>query len=127
EAVPDARFCLWCNEDTPLVWPELLHAVAGSDEAASLEGEDDMLTMLLSDEGLAALRSHLAAAAGPFTQAERHEITAEFLERYAKPEEMEATIDMPGWSADLVEEMSQAYDEDVAQLATLSGVTFMRP
>lgn len=127
EAVPDARFVFWCNEDTPLIWPELLHTVAGLDGTASLEGEDDMLTLLLSEEGLAALRSHLAEAKGPFTQPERHEITASFLERYARPDEMEVAIDMPGWSADLVEEMTEVYDEDVAEAAALPGVTFLLP
>ncbi|MCA0273590.1 MAG: hypothetical protein LCH69_16230 [Proteobacteria bacterium] len=127
EAVPDARLVLWCNEDTPLIWPELLHAVAGLDGTASLEGEDDMLTLLLSEEGLAALRTHLAEAKGPFTQSERYEITASFLERYARPEEMEASIDMPGWSADMVAEMTEIYDEDVAEAAALPGVSFLLP
>lgn len=127
EAVPDARLVLWCNEDTPLIWPELLHAVAGLDGTAPLEGEDDMLTMLLSEEGLAALRAHLAEVEGPFTQAERHDITSDFLERYAKPEEMEASIDMPGWSAALVAEMTEIYDEDAAEAADLPGVSFLLP
>ncbi|HQU66669.1 MAG TPA: hypothetical protein PLI43_00570 [Albidovulum sp.] len=127
EAVPDARLVLWCNEDTPIIWPELLHAVAGLDGTASLEGEDDILTMLLSEEGLGALRTHLAEAEGPFTQAERHDITASFLERYARPEEMEAAIDMPGWSAALVAEMAEIYDEDVAEAADLPGVSFLLP
>jgi hypothetical protein len=125
--VPDARLVLWCNEDTALIWPELLHAMAGMDGTASLEGEDDMLTMLLSEEGLAALRVHLAEAEGPFSQAERRDITTSFLERFARPEEMEASIDMPGWSAELVAEMTEIYDEDVAEAADLPGVVFLLP
>lgn len=127
EAVPDARVLLWCNEDTPLLWPDILHAVAGSDGAAPLEGEDDMLMMLLSDEGLVALQTHLAEVEGPFGPVERREITARFLERYARPEEMETSIDMPGWSADLIEEMTCVYDEDVAEVAALPGVEFLLP
>lgn len=127
EAAPDARLVFWCNEDTPLLWPDVLHIVAGTDGEEPLDGEDDMLMMLLSDEGLAALHTRLADATGPFTPEDRRAITAEFLERYAKPDEMEATVDMPGWSADLVAEMTEAYDEDVARVAALPGVEFMLP
>ena len=127
EAVPDARIVLWCNEDTPLLWPDILHAVAGDQGDAPIEGEDDMLMMLLSDEGLAALHTHLAGVEGPFGATERRDITASFLERYARTEEMETIVDMPGWSADLIVEMTEAYDEDVAEVAGLPGVEFLLP
>lgn len=127
EAVPDARLIFWCNEDTPLLWPDILHGIVGGDGDVPLDGEDDMLTMLLSDEGLAALHSHLAGIEGPIGVAERHEITASFLDRFARPEEMETSVDMPGWSAAMVEEMTLAYDDDVAEVAALPGVEFLLP
>lgn len=127
EAVPDADLVLWCNEDTPLLWPDILHALAGPGVQEFLEGEDDMLLHLLTDAGLAELHAYLDAETGPFPPSRRQEVTADFLARHARPEEMEVVIDLPGWSTDLIDEMTEAYDEDVATVAALPGVTFLQP
>lgn len=127
EAVPDARLVLWCNEDSPLLWPDLLREISGDASPEPLEGEDDMLTFLLSEEGLSALAAYVDGDDGDFPPERVREVTADFLERYARPDEMEMSVDLPGWSETLVAEMTAAYDADVAEIAALPGVNVLLP
>lgn len=126
-AVPDADLVLWCNEDTPLIWPDLLRRIAGDSGPEPLEGEDDMLALLLTEAGFARYRGFVTGRETPLTPAQRHRIAAAFLRKFARPEEMELTVDLPGWSAELIAEMTEAYDADVAEIAALPGVTFLLP
>ncbi len=127
DAAPDAGLVLWCNEDTPLLWPDILRAVAGDDGPDPLEGEDDMLVQLLPDAALARFREFVDTRDGPLRPDQRQRVTAAFLRKFARAEEMEVSVDLPGWSQGLVEEMTEAYDADVAEIAALPGVVFMLP
>jgi hypothetical protein len=126
-AVPDAGLVLWCNEDTPLLWPELLRQIAGDAGPEPLAGEDDMLALLLTEQGLGRYREFLATREAPLAPAQMQRVAAAFLRKFARPEEMELSIDLPGWSEALIAEMSAAYDADVAEIAALPGVTFLMP
>ncbi len=127
EAVPDAGLVFWCNEDTPLLWPDILAQVAGDIGPDPLEGEDDMLALLLTEEGLERYREFVKSHEGPLRPDQRQRIAATFLRKFAKPEEMELSVDLPGWSETLIAEMTEAYDADVAEVAALPGVTFLMP
>jgi hypothetical protein len=127
EAVPDAGLVFWCNEDTPLLWPDILHRVAGDVGPEPLDGEDDMLALLLTEPGFARYREFIASHEGPLRPDQRQRIAAAFLRKFSKPEEMELAVDLPGWTEALIAEMTEAYDADVAEVAALPGVTFLMP
>ncbi len=44
-----------------------------------------------------------------------------------KREQMEIEVSLPGWTQDLVDRLSDLYDEDVAQIAALPGIEFIAP
>jgi hypothetical protein len=54
-------------------------------------------------------------------------VIAAFLEKFALPEEIEEEIDMPGWTDDLVEELTAAYDEDMHTIKRIPGVQIISP
>ncbi|MGP3696156.1 hypothetical protein [Rhodobacter sp. NSM] len=122
-AAPDVPLTVWCDEDTPLIWPEVLGSLTGTDPAA-LEGTDDLLAAIMSAEGLTRLRTALAEAPtdGPI---QRRRLISSHLEAYALPDRIEMEFEMPGWSPDVVEMLTRAYDEDVARIQTLQGVSFL--
>lgn len=124
--MPDIDLTVWCNEDTPLIWPEILRALAGLGPEDALEGDFDLLATLMRDEGLAKLKAHLDAQP-PQTVAERRRITTEFLEEFGKSEELEVEVDLPGWTDDMVEAITAAYERDCAEIAAMPGVTFIAP
>lgn len=126
DANPGVPLTVWCDEDTPLVWPEVLRAVAGLPEGVSLEGEDDLHAGLMSSEGVARLKAYLESHP-PQSVMQRRKIVSAFLDKFALPERIDQEIEMPGWTADMVAEMTQAYEADVARIAQMGEISFLAP
>ena len=121
---PDAPFTIWCDEDTPLIWPEVLRAVAGHSAAVQLDGETELLERLMVPEGLARMRDYLAANP-PVGVTQRRRVVSAFLDKFAMPDQIEAEIDIPGWDAGTIERLEAAYRRDIQQIAAMPGVTFL--
>jgi len=100
--------------------------VAGLPEGLSLEGEDDLHAGLMSSEGVARLRAYLESHP-PQSVMQRRKIVSAFLDKFALPERIDQEIEMPGWTADMVTEMTQAYEADVARIAQMGEITFLAP
>jgi hypothetical protein len=126
EANPDARLTVWCDEDTPLIWPEVLQAVSGHAPHTVLDGTFDVLELIMSADGLKRLRAYLDTK-GPFSIERRRRAVTAFLDKFALPEKIDYEIKMPGWTESLVDRMTQIYDQDVAQIAQMPGVRFLAP
>lgn len=125
EASPEVPLTIWCDEDTPVIWPEVLRAVAGlGSDAAPLEGGNDRLRELMSEAGLEKLSSYLETNPPP-TPELRRRIVAAFLDKYALEDAMELELDLPGWTDELVEELTDIYEEDAGEIAGMDGVTFL--
>lgn len=123
---PDVPLTVWCDEDTPLIWPEVLQAVSGHSPAIALEDTDALLTTLMAPDGMAQLNRYLAENP-PTSGTLRKQIVAGFLDKFADPSKIDIDLDMPGWTDDLVSEMTETYESDVAQLVQIPGLTFIAP
>jgi hypothetical protein len=123
---PDADLTIWCDEDTPLIWPEVLAAVSGMAADTVLEDADDLLAQIMTPDGLTRLRNYLAEK-GPFPPDRRRRVVTAFLDKFAVPDQIEMDIAMPGWTADYVAAMTESYDIDVARIRAMPGVTFIAP
>lgn len=124
EANPDCNITVWCNEDTPLIWPEILHEVAGVEPEVRLMGGLDILAQIMAKEGMKRLRNYM----GEHTihnEIQRRRVLAAFLDKFALDEEVEEEITLPGWSEDLMAELSQAYDDDMHEIKSIPGVTLL--
>jgi hypothetical protein len=126
EKNPDVPLTVWCDEDTPLLWPEILRAVAGHPAGMELEGADDFLATLMSADGMARMRDYMAQTP-PRTDAQRRRIVSAFLDKFALPDQIEMELDLPGWTEDYVETLSAGYDRDVARIAQMPGVRLLAP
>ncbi|MGR3540018.1 MAG: hypothetical protein ACU0BS_01130 [Hasllibacter sp.] len=126
EAVPEARITVWCNEDTPLIWADVLHRLAGLEGEPRLEGEDDLLVELMAPEGLTRYRAYLAKHP-PSSDIQRRRIISAFLDKFALPGATEDEADIPGWTEETVETLTAIYDEDVWTIAGMDGVELLQP
>lgn len=126
DANPGVPLTVWCDEDTPLIWPEILRAVAGLPEGTQLDGDADLISGLMSGEGLSRLEAYLQSHP-PQSVMQRRKIVSAFLDKFALPERIDQEIEMPGWSEDMVAEMTKAYDADVARIAQMGEITFLAP
>jgi hypothetical protein len=121
---PDVPLTVWCNEDTPLIWPEVLQSVSGHAPGTGLEETNELLSAIMSEAGLARYHAYCREHP-PQSVSHRRRIVTAFLEKFGRPEALEHEIALPGWTEDLVGHMTAAYLEDVERIARMPRVTFI--
>jgi len=126
KGAPDARITVWCNEDTPLIWPEVLRAMAGHPETVQLEKDDNLLATIMSEEGLRRMRTYLATRP-PRTVTQRRRIVTAFLNKFALDEAMEDEVELPGWTEQIMDVLSERYEGDIDRIEKLPGVRVILP
>jgi hypothetical protein len=126
DAVPESPVTVWCNEDTPLIWGEVMREMAGVDPLYPLEGVDDLIADLMDPAGLRRMQRYLADSP-PESEVLRRRIVAAFLDKYALDDALEEELDTPGWPEELLDEMTAAYEEDMDAIAHIPGLTLITP
>lgn len=123
-ANPDTHITVWCNEDTPLMWSEIMHSITGVGGNYSLKGSLDILNPIMVRDGFERMQDYLAKTEIP-SEEQRRRVIAAFLEKYAILDEIEEEIDVPGWTEDLIDELSDTYDDDLDMIEQIPGVTLL--
>ncbi|PYE81412.1 hypothetical protein [Pseudoroseicyclus aestuarii] len=123
KALPEARLTLWCSEDMPLVWQEVLETVAGAQDAPS--GRHDLLAEILPAPALERYSAYVEAHA--LSAAQRRHVIGVFLGKFAIPKAVKQEIDLPGCCDGTLAAMTQAYEADLARIAQMEGVALIRP
>ncbi|MDO5658906.1 MAG: hypothetical protein Q4G36_11370 [Paracoccus sp. (in: a-proteobacteria)] len=126
QAAQGRRIVLWCNEDTPLIWPEILHRIANVPRNPPLRGTMQVLAELLPPEKLRQLQDRIAAETDLATD-DRRAMVEQALAADAIADKVEIEADLPGWTQDMIDQMSEDYDRDIAQIVGLPGVEFIAP
>lgn len=125
-AAPNVQLTLWCNEDTPLIWAQLLREMAGLEALVPLKGEFTLLREIMTPAGMTRFESYLAERPG-MTEMQKRRVIAAFLDKFADEEAIEEELDLPGWTEDLVERLTELYDDDVHAIGRLPGITLITP
>jgi hypothetical protein len=126
ESNPDCPITVWCNEDTPLIWPEIIREISGHNSSKRLKGGFDVLATIMQKEGMRRLRTYLGTNP-PQNENQRRRILAAFLDKYLIEDAVEEVLDVPGWTDELVEALTQTYEDDLLEIEKIPGVTFIAP
>ena len=126
EMNPTAPITVWCDEDTPLLWPEVLQAVSGHSDKIVLDDTDDLLASIMSADGMQRMTSYMQTHP-PQNTAQRRRVVSAFLDKFALPDQVDMEIEMDGWSEELISRTSEAYDQDVSRIMAMDGVKFLTP
>lgn len=126
EMAPSVPITFWCNEDTPVLWAQIIREMAGVAAEEKIVGGFDLLSTIMTKEGMERLRSYLHGHQEMNEEQKRRTIAA-FLDKFAIEDAIEEELDMPGWTEALVDELTELYDEDVARLANMPGVRMIVP
>lgn len=121
DAEPDIPITLWCNEDSPLIYGELIRTMAGLPENARLKGAFDLLSEIMSTEGMRRFRTYFAENP-TMTEPQKRRAMIAFLDKYAIEEKVEDDIELPDWPDEVFEYLTDAYEEDVDAMARMEGV-----
>jgi hypothetical protein len=126
EAAPEVAIVLWCNEDAPFIWTEILQEIAGLAPADPVVSGHDLLGDILKPDGMKRFESYMAGKPG-LTVNQRRRVIEVFLEKFAREEAIEEELNVPDWTQELVAEMTETYDEDIAAIAQIPGVQLIAP
>jgi hypothetical protein len=125
-AHPDVPITLWCNEDSPLIWAQIIREMAGLNPGTKIKGGFDLLSEIMTKEGMKRFRDYLAKHP-VMTEIQKRRVMVAFLDKFARPDAIEEELDVPGWTEELVDELTEAYDEDVFEIARIPGVNLITP
>ncbi len=122
-AAPHTPLYVWCNEDTPLIWEELIRLQSGVSDATAVTGQFDILANIVSDAGMTALKAGLAKG----VLGGQQDLIADVLETHMLPELVEESIELPGLDDATVAAISENYENDLDVIADMEGVELILP
>jgi len=126
EAYPDMPITVWCNEDLPLIWPELIRELGGLEPTTAIEGEFTMLKEIMAEPGMQRFRAYLNSHPG-MSETQKRRVIAAFLDKFARDEAIEEELDIPGWTDDLIDQLTEIYDEDLYTIQSIPGINLITP
>ena len=126
EAVPNVALTIWCNEDTPLIWAQIIREIAGLGPGDKIIGALDLVNSIMSKAGIKRLNAYLQKHP-EMPEVQQRRVIAAFLDKFAVEEKVEEVLDLPGWTDDLVDELTDMYDEDVLRIQRIPGVQMIAP
>lgn len=122
---PDAHLTVWCDEDTPFIWHRILQAVSGHDDETELAHTYDWFEQVMVDRGAEKLEAYMKATP-PVDDAHRQRVIAAFLDKYYDADKVDVDVSIPEWDEDIIDTISQLYEEDVDHLASSTDVTLIQ-
>ena len=125
-AAHDVALTVWCNEDTPLIWAHLIREIAGLEANTKIIGGFDLLSEIMSPNGMSRFRAYLKTHP-VMTEIQKRRVIAAFLDKYSLDEVIEEEVDLPGWTDDLIDQLTEIYEEDVFAIQQMPGVTLITP
>ncbi len=123
-SAPGTEFTIWCFEDTPLIWASIIREMAGLPEGQRITGGFDLLSTLISGEGMQKFRAFLRRHSR-LDEVRKREVIAAFLEEFGLEEQIEEELDLPGWTEELVADLTRIYDADMLRVREMPGVRFL--
>ncbi|MHA6263828.1 hypothetical protein ACXYMO_11545 [Arenibacterium sp. CAU 1754] len=126
EAVPDMPITVWCNEDTPMIWAQIIRQMAGLGDGEKIIGGFDLLSTIMTQEGMRRFRTYLHTHRN-LDEIQKREVIATFLDKYAIEDAIVEELDLPGWTDELIEMMTELYDADVERILQMSDIQMIAP
>jgi len=126
DALPEVPVTVWCDEDSPLVWGEVIREMSGVGPPFPIIGAYSRLAEIMTNEGMNRFRAYLAERPD-LTEIQIRRVMVAFLDKYVDEAKVEDEVDMPGWTEDTIDELTELYEEDVFEIGRLPGVTLISP
>ena len=87
DAIPAIAITVWCNEDTQLIWPQVICEIAGLKLGEEIVGEFDLLNDIMSKEGMERFAAYLKLHPD-MTEVQKLLIISAFLDKIALEERL---------------------------------------
>ncbi|MEL7281277.1 MAG: hypothetical protein AAFY35_17535 [Pseudomonadota bacterium] len=124
--IPDIPITVWCNEDTPLIWAELIREMGGLDPTQHIEGEYDLLEEIMTETGMKRFLAYVESHPG-MTEVQKRRVIAAFLDKFVDDDAVEEEYELDGWTSEIIDQMTELYEEDVFNIPRVPGVNLITP
>ena len=124
--VPDIPITVWCNEDTPLIWGEVVREMAALDATVGFEGEFSLLSEIMTETGMKRFHAYMGEHPG-MSEIQKRRVISAFLDKYADEEAVEEEYDIDGWTEDKINQLTDIYEDDIMAIPQVPGVTMITP
>ncbi len=125
-AQPDLPIVLWCNEDTPFLWGQIIREMAGIKLSRKITGAFDLYSQIISREGMQRFRAFLKENP-TITESQKRRVMMAFLDKYALDEAMEEELNLDGWDGPYVDMLTELYEDDLEVISEMEGVRLLTP
>jgi hypothetical protein len=103
-----------------------LRAVSGIGPDQKIIGGFDLLASIMSTEGLNRFLNYMRTHP-PKTEMQKQRVIGAFLDKYAVEDKIEETVEWPGMTDAMVDELSEIYENDMAFIEQLPDIHFIAP
>jgi len=125
-AFPDMPITVWCNEDLPLIWAEVIRTMAGLPEEAPFTGEFTLLDEIMTAPGLKRFHDYLESHPG-MSESQKRRVMVAFLDKFARHDAIEEEVSIFGWTDALIDELTEGYDADLQVIQDLPEIDLITP
>ena len=61
------------------------------------------------------------------SEIQKRRVIAAFLDKFAQEDAIEEELDMPGWSEELIDQLTEIYDDDLYAIQRIPGINLITP
>lgn len=124
--LPQAKFTLWRDEDAPFIWPRVLNHLTNAPQSTVFTDAHAVIQSVLSPDGISKVENYVTDHPDDTPQNYERAMRDIFdecaLDQFKSP-----PCDVPGWTPDIVRDLTLDYDEDIEILSQRDNVTFISP
>ncbi len=124
--MPDLPITVWYNEDSPLIWRSLLQHLLRLPADADVKNAFQPVASLLSAEDLARFQVYIKKHPG-MTLSQERRVIATFIDKFVSKDALEESVEIEGWSQELVDNITRVYEADQKAIAGIPNVTLILP
>ena len=125
-AFPDLPMFLWCNEDTPFIWGQIIRTLTNLPYPQKIRGDFDLYQDILPADAFARFQQYLETHPS-MNVGQLKKVMFAFAERFALPDVMDEVIDAPNWTDTLIEKLTIIYDKDIEAIARIPKTQLLLP
>lgn len=122
--LPDLPITVWCNEDTPLIWGQVVRAMAGLAPDSEFDGEYALLSEIMTEGGMKRFLGYVDNHPG-MTELQKRRVISAFLDKFAREDAVEEEFELEGWTEDMMNQLTDIYEEDIEAIRNVPGVTMI--
>ena len=126
ERFPALPMTIWCTEDTPFIWGQLMRLVGGFSPSTPMVGSYSLIESILSEEGFTRFQAYLEKHP-EMNERQKRKVMFAFAERFGRADVLEQDVNVPGWDAQMVYDLTAQYEADLANISAISGVRLVLP